>query len=164
MILLAAYFCCADIVLISQTLWYNELKAYYQKKEKRGRPVAETSPSEQSPLLSDENQSQSPKRQSSAQSGGGLPGSHRRRLSSSGPGARRGSITRAFEEPKTEKSWRYNTVAVIGLLTVGTVGWALCWSASLWKPNPNAGHGADGGDAPLGASILGYLSAVAYLW
>ena len=147
-ILLAIYFCIADFVLIGQCLYYNHINA----KSKRHASIA-SAVSEEEPLLS--------RRRSSDATG--LPGSHRRR--SSAQGDRNDSLAKILEveESNEGNAWLRNSLSILGVIAVGTAGWAIAWQSSVWKPSP------EGRDVPvqietaLGAKLLGYTSAVCYL-
>jgi hypothetical protein len=58
--------------------------------------------------------------------------------------------------------WVKNTLSVFGICAVGAAGWAIAWKTGVWVPQPTHNDAA-GSDTPLGASILGYASAVCYL-
>ena len=147
-ILLAIYFCIADFVLIGQCLYYNHINA----KSKRHASIA-SAVSEEEPLLS--------RRRSSDATG--LPGSHRRR--SSAQGDRNDTLAKILEVEESDEgnAWLRNSLSILGVIAVGTAGWAIAWQSSVWKPTP------EGGDVPvqietaLGAKLLGYTSAVCYL-
>jgi hypothetical protein len=98
----------------------------------------------------------------------GLPGSHRRssiRHSHSSE-IGRDSLAKILEEDDspTGGSWKRNTLSIFMVIAVGTAGWALAWQSGVWTPTPE-----HPGDLPaqkevaVGASILGYFSAVCYL-
>lgn len=63
--------------------------------------------------------------------------------------------------------WMQNLLSILGVVVVGTLGWAIAWGSGAWTPTPvdSASGSGDGAAAagPLGAQILGYASAVAYL-
>jgi solute carrier family 66 (lysosomal lysine-arginine transporter), member 1 len=116
-----------------------------------------------------------------------IPGSGRRRRtssSSSGAAARRRSsaqgnnvLARILEENDEQgrrnrgKVWMKNIISIVGIMILGAVGWAMAWGSGAWRPTPvGSGAGAvtgagdgDGDTGPVGAQILGYVSAVAYL-
>ena len=146
-IALAVYFCIADFVLISQVLYYNHLNASHAHQTSTA-----STDSEQAPLLT--------RRRSSDL---GLPGSHRRR--SSALSAHRDSLSKILEEEEEgSNAWLKNSLSVVGVIAVGTAGWAIAWQSGVWTPTPENSNGIDASQhAPLGAEILGYLSAVCYL-
>ncbi|TVY41109.1 putative vacuolar amino acid transporter [Lachnellula subtilissima] len=147
-IALAIYFCIADLVLISQCLYYNHINA-----QRRQSSVI----SEHEPLLT--------RRRSSDTIG--LPGSHRRRSSArSGTSQHSESpLSKILEENEegTGNQWVKNSLSVLGVIVVGTAGWAIAWQAGVWKPSPLDAGLERATETALGAKILGYTSAVCYL-
>jgi len=146
-IALALYFCLADTILIVQCLYYNNINARNKKSE-----VSISSDPENltQPLLHQ------------TISDIGLPGSRRRSSASQG---RRNSSLRssvlpiALKESGVRRPWVKNAVWILLVCAGGAAGWAIAWASGLW--NPEAGGSAN--DAAVGAEVLGYLSAVAYL-
>lgn len=60
--------------------------------------------------------------------------------------------------------WLKNTLSILGVIVVGAAGWAIAWQSGAWKPTPTLPDGGEvKGKTPLGAEILGYMSAVCYL-
>ncbi|ERF68076.1 hypothetical protein EPUS_08512 [Endocarpon pusillum Z07020] len=112
-----------------------------------------------------------------------IPGSQRpsrkRRTSSSataGSATRRRSsqasnllLDRILEEDNrgtATKTWMKNLISILGVIVVGTAGWAIAWGSGAWTPTPvdsGSGGAGTGATGPFGAQILGYGSAVAYL-
>ena len=190
-IALAIYFCIADFVLISQCLYYNALNerkakalAYSSLDHHTSNGAANGSthrpsvdgPSyaavaagvthtsdEQSPLL----------RQARSHDSLGLPGSHSRRRSSVlSTHSHNDILSKIVEEESTSTGggWKKNTISILCIIFVGTAGWILAWQSGVWSPIPENGDLGDGGvvvgepsKTPLGASLLGYFSAVCYL-
>lgn len=156
-IALAIYFCFADLILITQCLYYN-----YVNARKAGRKQSVTSDhvdpnNPEQPLLG---------RRSSDTTG--LPGSHRRSSASlrhrgsqvsSSP---RDTLSNILEEEQGNSSWLKNTVSILLVCIAGAAGWAIAWKTGVWMPTPEK---IDDGSAGIarGAQILGYLSAVCYL-
>ena len=146
-IALALYFCLADAILIAQCLYYNNMNARTRKGKVRISPGPEDP---RQPLLH------------SNASDIGLPGSRRRSSTSQG---RRGSnlmnptLPIVEEESHFSKPWTKNGVSVFLVCAAGTAGWAAAWRSGLWKPETDGGAN----DVAIGAELLGYLSAVAYL-
>ncbi|KAF1940778.1 PQ-loop-domain-containing protein [Clathrospora elynae] len=144
-IALAIYFCFADLILISQCVYYNI------KNSRRERKVSTRSTdSAEAPLLGRRDSSNI-----------GLPGSHRR--DSAASRRRRASSLPAImdvEEGGTE--WIKNSLSIIGVCVVGAAGWAIAWKTGVWVPQPTHEE-AGGDDIALGAQILGYASAICYL-
>ena len=66
------------------------------------------------------------------------------------------------EEDSTARATIKNIFAILAICVIGTAGWAVAWKLEIWVPTPT---GEDNPEASriLGAEILGYLSAVAYL-
>ncbi|MCJ1243419.1 hypothetical protein MMC30_000616 [Trapelia coarctata] len=150
-IALAVYFCFADAVLITQCLYYNFINA-----RKAARPEAlpangAASDDPHQPLL----------RRSSDNIG--LPGSRRR---SSASTKRRDSVLPSPlpvipESETSSKAWFRNALSIILVCLAGSLGWFIAWKVGAWQPTPTD---PDMSDHPaLGAEILGYASAVAYL-
>ncbi|RDL40861.1 Uncharacterized protein BP5553_00840 [Venustampulla echinocandica] len=148
-IALAIYFCIADFVLISQVLYYRSVVA-----RARSSSIASVA-TEHEPLLTRRRSSDSV----------GLPGSHRR---SSSPHSairhRRDSLTKILEEDAGDGSvWLRNTISILAVVAAGVAGWAIAWQSGVWKPSPDEGENPAAGKEALGATILGYTSAVCYL-
>lgn len=145
-IALAVYFCFADLVLISQCLYYNVKNA----RKARKSSLASNDPADQ-PLLG--------RRDSSNL---GLPGSHRRRSSALSRRRRASSLPSLVEDDIEGSLWVRNALSIAGVCLVGTAGWAIAWKTGVWVPTPTHGAG-DGEDVALGAQVLGYVSALCYL-
>jgi len=157
-------------VLIIQCLYYNykNRKEAEDNKNASGSAVEDEvveqdhAADEESPLLS---------RTESASSGNvGLPGSMRRK-SSVASRRRADSLAKVVEEDEEDESSLRATTKNLGsvllICAVGAAAWAICWKTGVWKPAPEPTMSAASGEkeqaAPLGAEILGYASAVAYL-
>ncbi|CAA9964328.1 Vacuolar membrane PQ loop repeat protein [Pyrenophora teres f. maculata] len=145
-IALAIYFCFADLVLISQCVYYNT------KNSRRERKASTRSTeSVEAPLLGRRDSSNI-----------GLPGSHRR--DSIASRKRRASSLPAIPHDEGGASeWVKNTASIVGVCLVGAAGWAIAWKTGVWVPQPTHGDAGESSDSPLGAQILGYASAVCYL-
>lgn len=149
-IALAVYFCFADLVLLSQCFYYNHVNA---RKRQESTASASTVP-EIEPLLS--------RRRSSDTIG--LPGSHRRRSSArSGTGPNDSLAKILEEEEEGENPWLKNTISIVAVVAVGAAGWAVAWQVGAWVPTPIGDDAPSVSKTPVGASILGYMSAVCYL-
>ena len=158
-IALAVYFCIADAILIAQCLYYNHINARKALKQlENGTHVANGGATDDptQPLLN---------RTTTAGSSSsfGLPGSRRRSSAN-----RRSSTIQSpllptiDEEPSTLKTSLKNTAAILVVSLLGGLGWLFAWKAGWWQPTPT---GDDAG-APaniIGAEVLGYISAIAYL-
>jgi hypothetical protein len=152
-IAIAIYFCLADGVLISQCLYYNIIN---KRKDARAA-VAEAEAAEEEPLLA------------RTRSGSlTIPGSRRR--SSTASLRRRSSgqqstdvLSKIMEEDENSgRWWLRHILSVLAIITAGIVGWALAWQSGAWKPTPD--HQESGEEEiAVGAQVLGYASAVAYL-
>ncbi|TID15624.1 PQ-loop-domain-containing protein [Venturia nashicola] len=143
---LAVYFCFADLVLISQCLYYNMINA--RRNRKLSHVSSGTEGSAEEPLLS--------RRRTNSI---GLPGSHRR----SDASRRRSSLAAIVEEGPGRKAWIKNTVSIFLVCLAGTAGWTIAWQSGVWKPQPELDDQVGGTPSPVGAQILGYASAVCYL-
>ena len=146
-IALALYFCLADIILIAQCLYYNKINT----REKRAQVSVSSDPEDPNqPLL----------HQSASDIG--LPGSRRR---SSASQRRRDSSQRSPslpvvpEQSGVHKAWIKNAVSISLVCVAGAAGWAISWKSGVWNPEADG----DTKNAAVGAEVLGYLSAVAYL-
>lgn len=147
---LAVYFCFADLILISQCLYYNIANA--RRDRKFSAMSSGTEGSVEEPLLAR-------RRRSSI----GLPGSHRRSSASAISRRRRSSLASIVEEGTGRKAWFKNTVSIFLVCLAGTAGWAIAWQSGVWRPTPEQDDQVGGTPSPLGAQILGYASAVCYL-
>lgn len=146
-IALALYFCLADTILIVQCLYYNNINA---RKKKAEIFISSDPENPNQPLLHQ------------TITDIGLPGSRRR--SSISQGRRNSSLARSsllttLEESGVRRPWLKNAVSIVLVCGAGAAGWAIAWRSGLW--NPEAGGSAN--DAAVGAEVLGYLSALAYL-
>ena len=144
-IALAIYFCFADLVLISQCVYYNI------KNSRRARKTSTRSQeSVEAPLLGRRDSSNI-----------GLPGSHRKDSAASRR-RRASSLPTIADVEEGGSEWLKNALSIIGICVVGAVGWAIAWKTGVWTPQ-STDDDAPGTDTPIGAEILGYASAVCYL-
>ena len=161
-IALAIYFCFADLVLITQCLYYNFINK--EKTDRRVSTVSDNAAEDlEEPLLN---------RRSSENFG--LPGSRRRssashhRRSSYGSTLQRGEDTLAEvpEVPEEKQpilgAWFKNTLSILLISAAGTAGWAIAFKTGAWSPTPIDSND-DATEIALGAQLLGYLSAICYL-
>lgn len=172
-IAIAVYFCFSDFALIGQCLYYNAINR--QKKE-QGQDAANSADaqashtaaaaSEQTPLLNGESNPAAPpnKRRLTdvTEENMGLPGSRRRSSRRNTDDARRNSLERILEEPTRLRAWIKNTVSILAIILAGAVGWVIAWKTGAWRPTP-VGQDEGAQQGPVGAEILGYISAVLYL-
>ncbi|KAH7094713.1 PQ loop repeat-domain-containing protein [Paraphoma chrysanthemicola] len=144
-IALAIYFCFADLILISQCVYYN------LKNSRRSRKASTRSnDSVEAPLLGRRDSSNI-----------GLPGSHRR--DSQASRRRRASSLPTIADVEAGGSeWIKNALSIVGVCVVGAAGWALAWKTGVWAPQPTTDE-STGTDMAMGAQVLGYASAVCYL-
>ena len=172
-IAIAVYFCFSDFVLIGQCMYYNALNRRKEAKKAAARDLSgqrdgtAVEESEQAPLLNGNNRTPpaGPKRRLTdvTDDNLGLPGSRRRssrRLSSNARRNSRNSLERILEEPTRLSAWVKNTVSILLVCAVGAAGWAIAWKTGAWRPTPIEEESKRG---PVGAEILGYISAVCYL-
>lgn len=147
---LALYFCLADAVLISQCLYYK-----YRNLQKEDAVKASSSPTPDpevdahQPLLGRRDADRSDAIQPPSTS-------HRRRNSS----FKDGSLP-VLADNQSTSSWTWNAINLLVVCLIGTIGWIIAWRAHLWRPTPTEDSGDGGG--PVGAVVLGYVSAVLYL-
>lgn len=157
-IAIAVYFCIADGVLIGQCLYYQ-----IRNKRKQGKHILRVDSvvevvTENEPLLG--------RRQTESLT---IPGSAARRRSSAAS-RRRSSVSRddplakILEEADESgtRLWLKNIFSVLGIIAVGSLGWAIAYQSGVWRPSSQKTTTDDENIAP-GALILGYMSAVAYL-
>ncbi len=192
MIAIAVYFCVADGVLISQCVYYNWVnggkggaggrdgdagtKAVGREEgsgaNANGNRAAVGASANIADIIGEEEPLLARQRSGSIT----IPGSQqrRRRTTSSSASLRRRSsqgsnalLSRIMEEDDKggkAKVWMKNLVSILGIMAVGTAGWAIAWGSGAWAPTPvQAGDGVGGDTGPVGAQVLGYMSAAAYL-
>lgn len=150
-IVLATHFCIADIVLIAQCCYYN----YVNRHAAYGRrpPITTTGWDENAPLLAPPHHDAPT----------GLPGSHHHSASMT-DSEHTDTLTKMLQEDQGQDcgAWLRNTMSVVMVILVGTVGWTMAWRSGAWKPTI---EGDEAAQKPLviGAEILGYISALCYL-
>lgn len=147
---LAIYFCIADFVLISQCLYYNNLNA-------RARQLSTSS------AISDAEEPLLGRRRSNDSTG--LPGSHRRASANRRASHTSEPLSKILEEEEAGRgAWLKNTLSIVLVIAAGAAGWVIAWRSGVWTPTAETGSDpAAQAQAPLGAEILGYFSAVCYL-
>lgn len=85
-------------------------------------------------------------------------------------------LAKIFEEPDAVRPDRGTLAAqvlkkllfVLGVVGIGTLGWLIAYKTGTWKPTPpepskSSAHATDSLTSPMGAQLLGYISAVLYL-
>lgn len=146
-IALAIYFCFADGALIAQCTYYNTLNA-----KKNAAATSDEPTTERDPLIA------------SANSAPAKPSQARRRSTLSSTTAsqrrRRSSLAALSQKPNATSAWLKNTLSILAISAAGTLGWFLAYKTGAWHPVPLK-ESPD--PTPLGASILGYGSALLYL-
>ncbi|QIW96617.1 hypothetical protein AMS68_002135 [Peltaster fructicola] len=160
-IALAVYFCFADGILILQCWYYSVLKRRRLQEEEQNGHVQE--PTEASPLLNGNAKSRN--MTDVTPENLGLPGSRRRSSAASRRTA--GSILRrdtlvSIKEESPSRTWLKNAVSVFAILAAGAAGWAVAYKTGAWQPSP-VGDDRHRDATPIGAEVLGYISAVLYL-
>lgn len=143
---LAFYFCIADVILITQILYYNYINSRGRRLQASTQAGIEDRADQ--PLIS--------------QRPGdiGLPGSRRRssvsqnRHRADGPA----KLQHISEDGHQARHWLKNSLSVSAVCVLGAMGWYLAFSVGIWRPTiENPG---DSTHDSLPAQILGYLSAV----
>ncbi|KAG0136990.1 PQ loop repeat-domain-containing protein [Tuber indicum] len=145
-IALAIYFCVSDVILLSQTIYYNhvtEALAASRELASCSTPADPHNPTQ--PLLA------RPRRKSS-----GAKSRHRR--SSSRRPASLSAILR--RETSASMAILRNILAISGICFVGTLGWFVAWRSGAWSTTEK---NDDNREMPGGAEMLGYLGALLYL-
>lgn len=136
---LAMYFCVADFLLISQCIYYNTVNA------RRAALAAEEN--EEAPLLGERHAA-----------------AHRHSVSSEDGG----KIGPAGDELLERSTWMSNSASLIGVYVAGFVGWYLSYMAGAYKETDpvvfNAAVQASPDSLEKIGIIMGYFSAVCYLW
>ncbi|XXH02697.1 glycoside hydrolase 3 protein [Hypoxylon texense] len=139
---LAGYFCISDIILITQSLYYNITNA--RKARQRTRST-QSEASEDEPLLQ-------PRRRSSS----GLPGSHRRHSvhhSESNLEPIKRVITGEDDTPDSNP-WLHNTLSVAAIYVVGAAGWFISYKVGAWD-KPDVADDEPSTESPV--AILGMI-------
>lgn len=129
---------------MGQTIYYNRIAAEEKGGARRRSSVFSNDPSQ--PLIAARD-----RRRSSVAS---------RRSSS-----RRGSLEAAIltEDENSYPAVARNALSILGVVAAGALGWGFAWWSGAWKVQ-DGGNSAGGEDnMPVGAEILGYISAVLYL-
>lgn len=115
-----------------------------------------------------------------ASTSGSQTRARRKSSSTAATSAQQEPLAKIFEESdsgsslgnsKTSRAVK-NTLSIIGIVAVGTIGWLIAYKTGTWQPVPppdaqgNSVHYLEDSDTdtnPAGAQFLGYVSAVLYL-
>jgi len=155
-IALAVYFCFADLILISQCLYYNVRNS--RRERKISQLSTATEDSAEQPLLSRQNTTSTAGSRRRRTSSLGLPGSHRRSSA-----ARRDSLEPIFEESTGTAAWLKNSIFVLLVCLAGSLGWVIAWRSGVWHPTPEHAGPIGDRDMAFAGQVLGYISALCYL-
>lgn len=159
-IAIGCYFCVADVIMISQCLYYNTINARRRKQQVSAQNDGGSS-SEEEPLLS--------RRRSTNSMNGGLPGSQRQhsvRRDSTGLDPLRRIVTGEDATPQ-RSAWLTNTLSLVFVYALGAVAWFISREVIGSDPGSDPADVADPepADKPVLAvgMVLGYISALCYL-
>jgi hypothetical protein len=145
-IALAVYFCFADIVLLGQTLYYNHITQRITQRNasaasRRSSATHDNDP--RRPLISG-----SARRPS-------VMSQHRRDSALRGD-----SLSGLLRKDEPHTAFLRNTLSILAVCAAGTLGWFVAYKSGAWKAQVDA---PSDDTMPLGANILGYVSAFLYL-
>lgn len=151
---LAGYFCISDLILISQCVYYNTMNA--RKARQRAQSSA-TDASEDEPLLR--------RQRTGSSTTAGLPGSRRRESHHQEMDPIKRIIT-GEDETTSGNAWLNNLLGIMAIWIVGTAGWFLSYRAGAWDKPEDPGADEPNLETPVAivGMILGYASALCYLW
>jgi solute carrier family 66 (lysosomal lysine-arginine transporter), member 1 len=149
---LAVYFCFSDLVLITQSLYYNTLSARRAARERTRSSDSEGS--EEEPLLR--------RRRTSSV---GLPGSRRRHSfhreeSGFDPITR---IVTGEDDVPDSNPWLHNSLSIAAVHLIGALGWFVSYKAGAWDGPETPGAPAPMSTIAKVGIALGYASALCYL-
>ncbi|KAI9883611.1 MAG: hypothetical protein M1823_004626 [Watsoniomyces obsoletus] len=159
-IALAIYFCSADLILLSQCLYYHYINAKARERVVLARTVEDDEDDSEQPLLS-----------RTTSNSLGLPGSRRHSSTNPSHSDRRGSHVGddplvgilGHKQSRRRVALR-NTLSVVLICTAGVAGWLLAWQLGAWTPAGQQGNSSDSDiNNSVGPQILGYFSALCYL-
>ncbi|KAH7175473.1 PQ loop repeat-domain-containing protein [Dactylonectria macrodidyma] len=150
---LASYFCIADIILITQTIYYRTVSAR-RASHQHFDQLAD--PSEESPLIA--------RRRSSSF---GLPGSQRQHATHTESSLEplRKIVTGEDETPDS-RPWVHNSLSLLVVYLIGFAGWFVSYKAGAWgntNPTPPDVPVNDKSATEIIGLTLGYFSAACYL-
>lgn len=159
-IAIGCYFCVADVIMISQCLYYNALNARRRNRQASAQVDGDSS-AEEEPLLA--------RRRSTSSMNGGLPGSQRQhsvRRDSTGLDPLRRIVTGEDDTPQ-RSAWVTNTLSLVFVYVLGTAAWFISREVIGSDPRSDPADAADPApaDKPVVAvgMVLGYMSALCYL-
>ncbi|KAF7554031.1 hypothetical protein G7Z17_g3242 [Cylindrodendrum hubeiense] len=151
---LASYFCIADMILITQTVYYRTVSARRAARQLNEQPA---DPSEESPLLTRQRTSSF-----------GLPGSQRRHAThtETSMDPLRKIVTGEDETPDS-RPWAHNALSLLAVYLVGFAGWFVSYKAGAWDstaPSAPDSSATEKSPTEIIGLTLGYFSAVCYLF
>ena len=150
---LALYYCFADVVIMSQILYYHRLSKRQNAMEIDRRLFYEQRNHVDVTAHSNPTQPLLPRRESMST----LSTMYRRQFVS----RRRDSLLALIKRKlSTQAAVTRNMLAIYGTCLAGTLGWFIAWRTGVWKARDEAPGKAV---QNIGAEILGYISAVLYL-
>ncbi|KHJ31419.1 putative vacuolar membrane pq loop repeat protein [Erysiphe necator] len=139
-VIIAMYFCFTDIILIAQTFYYN----YLQTSRHRNKiAVTSTTDNEYTTLLASQPEADFPHLSTSATQQDDIEG---KRIKST--------------------SYLFDIKCFLGVIVIGSIGWIIAFYTRIWTPIPAPSQPSSPGiilNTPIGAQILGYMSAIFYL-
>ncbi|KAK5994947.1 putative vacuolar amino acid transporter YPQ3 [Cladobotryum mycophilum] len=142
-IILAMYFCVSDVMIISQTIYYNTVNARRAEELRAAAEAAESS--EEAPLLARRNTS--PHRRADDE-----PASKGQEAEAEGP---------------VTTPWTQNALALSAVYAAGILGWFISYKAGAWQGVEHDMLKSQEDNTPLSEQIgmiIGYISAVCYLF
>ncbi|KAI9829202.1 MAG: hypothetical protein M1826_005797 [Phylliscum demangeonii] len=157
---LAAYFCLADAITVTQCFYYNHINA-------RRKALLDDVPSTgHASHLEEDDEEEQPLLRSMTADSLALPGS-RRRSSTYGSAHARDSLLllppSLEAKDRSTPEWVNNTIGVLLVGLVGTAGWLVAWQTGVWTPTAVGGRTGSSVKVAWGPQVLGYLSACFYL-
>jgi uncharacterized protein with PQ loop repeat len=161
-VVLASYFCIADLVLISQCLYYNTLKSRRASRRRTGSVATTSSTAAATDEAASEDEPLLTRRRSSSM---GLPGSQRRHTyhTESSLDPLRKMVTGEDDTPDSNP-WLHNTLSIAAVWLVGATGWFISYKFGAWDQDPPVVDVPEEVETVRTIGIvLGYFSAVCYL-
>ena len=70
------------------------------------------------------------------------------------------------DETPDSNPWLHNSLSLLAVYAVGTLGWFVSYKAGAWDSDADSGETPSGVEEPTYkiGTVLGYVSAVCYLW